>query len=86
MTDASDLPCPLPLHRIAVPALGPPRPLTLPAGATVWHVTRYEEVRKVLTDPRFTRVGVFGAGAEDVDEIARRWAVLNGKARREAAE
>jgi cytochrome P450 len=57
-------PHPLPLHRIVAPPLGPPRPLTLPAGAQVWHVTRYEDVRRVLTDPRFTRAGIFGSGAD----------------------
>jgi cytochrome P450 len=68
--DASAVPHPLPLHRIAVPSGGPPRPLTLPAGARVWHVTRYQDVRTVLTDPRFTRVGVFGDGSADVIETA----------------
>jgi cytochrome P450 len=65
--DAPDVPSPppLPLHRIAAPPLGPPRPLELPAGAPVWHVTRYEDVRRVLTDPRFTRDGIFGAGSDE---------------------
>jgi cytochrome P450 len=58
-------PHPLPLHRIVAPSPGPPRPLTLPAGAPVWHVTRYEDVRTVLTDPRFTRAGIFGTGADE---------------------
>lgn len=66
--DAPDSSESLPLHRIAAPALGPPRPLTLPAGARVWQVSRYQDVRTVLTDPRFTRVGIFGAGATDIIE------------------
>jgi cytochrome P450 len=64
------MPLPLPLHRIGVPAGGPPRPLTLPAGAQVWHVTTYRDVRTVLTDPRFTRTGIFGDGSTDVIETA----------------
>jgi cytochrome P450 len=67
-SDAPNPPSPLPLHRIAAPSLGPPRPLTLPAGAQVWHVTTYAEVWTVLTDPRFTRVGILGVGTTDVIE------------------
>lgn len=71
MTHTSeDAPTPLPLHRIPAPALGPPRPLTLPAGAQVWHVTRYQDVRTVLTDPRFTRAGIFGAGDAEIIETS----------------
>jgi cytochrome P450 len=50
--------------------VGPPRPLTLPAGAQAWHVTRYQDVRTVLTDPRFTRVGIFGAGDTEIIETS----------------
>lgn len=65
--DTPDVPSPhpLPLHRIVAPTLGPPRPSVLPAGAPVWHVTRYEDVRRVLTDPRFTRDGIFGSETDD---------------------
>jgi cytochrome P450 len=68
--DAPDTPGPLPLHRIPVPAGGPPRTLALPAGAQVWHVTRYQDVRTVLTDPRFTRTGIFGAGDTEIIETS----------------
>jgi cytochrome P450 len=36
------------------------------AGDTVWLVTRYDEVRTVLNDPRFSRSGVVGPGAPRV--------------------
>jgi cytochrome P450 len=36
------------------------------AGDTVWLVTRYDEVRLVLNDPRFGRSGVVGPGAPRV--------------------
>jgi cytochrome P450 len=53
-----------------VPASEPPKPLTLPAGAQVWHVTRYQDVRTVLTDPQFTRTGIFGAGDTEIIETS----------------
>jgi cytochrome P450 len=33
-------------------------------------VTRYEDVRTVLTDPRFTRAGIFGAGDTEIIETS----------------
>lgn len=37
-----------------------------PAGDLVWLVTRYDEVRLVLSDPRFSRAGVVAPGAPRV--------------------
>ncbi|MFF4082595.1 cytochrome P450 [Streptomyces sp. NPDC001777] len=44
-----------PLHRLASAAPGPPRRTRLPDGTPVWHFTRYDHVRQVLADGRFTR-------------------------------
>nr|BFD90990.1 cytochrome P450 [Kitasatospora sp. Xyl93] len=43
-----------PLHRIASPECGP-RLTALPDGTPMWLVTRYDDVRQVLTDARFGR-------------------------------
>ncbi|MFI9625935.1 cytochrome P450 [Streptomyces sp. NPDC052042] len=53
--DATTGPPTLPLHRLGFDPPGPPRPVALPDGTRAWHVTRYADVRKVLTDPRFGR-------------------------------
>lgn len=53
-TDSTSRPL-CPMHRIAFPESGPPRPGTLATGTPVWLVTRYAEVRQVLMDPRFDR-------------------------------
>ncbi|SFX79777.1 cytochrome P450 (plasmid) [Streptomyces atratus] len=45
----------LPLHRLTFAAPGPPRHTTLPGGSPAWHFTRYDDVRQVLADDRFTR-------------------------------
>ncbi|MFF9349400.1 cytochrome P450 [Streptomyces sp. NPDC014734] len=44
-----------PLHRSDFEPSGPPRPVELPDGTRAWRVSRYHDVRKVLTDPRFGR-------------------------------
>ncbi|MEV7770710.1 cytochrome P450 [Kitasatospora sp. NPDC086791] len=58
-----------PLHRLPVSPALPPRPTTLPDGTPAWLVTRYQDVRQVLGDPRITRadlhdVGTAGATAD----------------------
>ncbi|MGW2250058.1 cytochrome P450 [Kitasatospora sp. NPDC001660] len=58
-----------PLHRLPFAPARAPRPTTLADGTPAWLVTRYHDVRKVLTDPRFTRddlhaVGTGGGNAE----------------------
>ncbi|MEE1782963.1 cytochrome P450 [Streptomyces sp. SP17BM10] len=58
-----------PLHRLPFAPARPPRPTTLADGTPAWLVTLYHDVRKVLTDARFTRddlhaVGNGGGNAE----------------------
>lgn len=45
----------VPLHRVKFAENGPPRRSTLYNGTPMWLVTRYEDVRTVLTDSRFKR-------------------------------
>ncbi|MFF3952125.1 cytochrome P450 [Streptomyces sp. NPDC001890] len=45
----------LPLHRLVFAAPGPPRRTALPGGSPAWHFTRYDDVRQVLAEDRFTR-------------------------------
>ncbi|MEU6014828.1 cytochrome P450 [Streptomyces sp. NPDC047515] len=54
----------LPLHRLGFDPPGPPRPVDLPDGTRVWLVSRYEDVRKVLTDTRFGRAGLHTPDAQ----------------------
>ncbi|MFI9782913.1 cytochrome P450 [Kitasatospora sp. NPDC051984] len=44
-----------PLHALDLPESAPPRSATLRDGSAAWVVTRYHEVRQVLTDPRLVR-------------------------------
>ncbi|MFB7915590.1 cytochrome P450 [Streptomyces sp. NPDC056061] len=52
VTAVSPLP---PLHRSQFEPSGPPEPVVLPDGTRAWRVSRYPDVRKVLTDARFGR-------------------------------
>ncbi|GHJ41033.1 cytochrome P450 [Streptomyces sp. TS71-3] len=52
-----------PLHRVSFPAAAPPRPVTLPNSTPAWLVTRYQDVRRVLTDPRFGRAELYADDA-----------------------
>ncbi|WP_405719995.1 cytochrome P450 [Streptomyces sp. NBC_00046] len=47
-----------PLHRLDFDPPGPPRPVALPDGTPAWLVSRYADVRTVLTDARFGRAGL----------------------------
>ncbi|MEL5955018.1 cytochrome P450 [Streptomyces sp. CLV115] len=47
-----------PLHRLEFEPPGPPRPVALPDGTAAWLVSRYADVRMVLTDSRFGRAGL----------------------------
>ncbi|MET9921640.1 cytochrome P450 [Streptomyces sp. NPDC006435] len=53
----------LPLHRLAFDPPGPPRPVELPDGGPAWLVSRYADVRKVLTDSRFGRAALHSPDA-----------------------
>ncbi|MFI7104057.1 cytochrome P450 [Streptomyces sp. NPDC050161] len=53
----------VPMHCLKLPEPGPPRRTTLPNGTPVWLITRYGDVRKVLTDARFTRSLLFAPDA-----------------------
>ncbi|WP_326820298.1 cytochrome P450 [Streptosporangium sp. NBC_01756] len=46
-----------------VPEVGPVRPYTLPSGEEGYLVTRYEDARRVLTDPVFSRAATLESGA-----------------------
>ncbi|GHH84554.1 cytochrome P450 [Streptomyces sulfonofaciens] len=48
-----------PLHRLEFAAAARPRPVSRPDGGTAWLVTRYKDVRQVLTDPRFSRAQLY---------------------------
>lgn len=52
-----------PLHRLSFGPAGPPRLVDLPDGTQAWMVSRYADVRKVLTDSRFGRAGLHTADA-----------------------
>ncbi|MGW1179231.1 cytochrome P450 [Kitasatospora sp. NPDC002543] len=58
----------VPLHRIAFQASGPPRFTELPDGTPVWLVTRYDDVRQVLTDARFGRSPLHAPDAAPVTD------------------
>ncbi|MEU8517946.1 cytochrome P450 [Kitasatospora sp. NPDC048722] len=63
MTSAAAGPALPPLHRLPFAPALPPRPTTLADGTPAWLVTRYRDVRKVLTDARFTRDGLHAVGS-----------------------
>ncbi|MEO3796163.1 cytochrome P450 [Nonomuraea sp. B10E15] len=50
---------------------GAPTRITLPSGDPAWLATRYEDVRVVLADPRFSREAITAPGAPKVFPIAR---------------
>ncbi|MFC4007197.1 cytochrome P450 [Nonomuraea purpurea] len=50
---------------------GPATRITLPSGDPAWLVTRYEDVRTVLADPRFSREAITAPGAPKVFPIAK---------------
>ncbi|MEU5288327.1 cytochrome P450 [Streptomyces sp. CA-278952] len=56
-------PAPEPMHRLFFDEPGPPRPAELPGGSPAWLVSRYEDVRQVLSDPRFGRAQLYAPDA-----------------------
>ncbi|MFE1362921.1 cytochrome P450 [Streptomyces anulatus] len=60
---------PEPMHRLFFEECGPPRPAELPGGGPAWLVSRYEDVRQVLSDPRFGRAQLYGPGAPPLSDV-----------------
>ncbi|MFH8873493.1 cytochrome P450 [Streptomyces griseus] len=56
-------PAPVPMHRLFFEEPGPPRPAELPGGDPAWLVSRYADVRQVLSDPRFGRARLYAPEA-----------------------
>lgn len=69
MTAESAPPAPVPLHRLHFDAPGPPRLDEPPGGAPVWLVSRYADVRQVLSDPRFGRARLFTPEAPPLSDV-----------------
>ncbi|MFF2697179.1 cytochrome P450 [Streptomyces cyaneofuscatus] len=65
-TDPSPL---APLHRLHFEEPGPPRLGELPGGAPAWLVSRYADVRQVLSDPRFGRSRLYAADAPALSDV-----------------
>lgn len=65
-TDPSSL---VPLHRLHFEEPGPPRLGELPGGAPAWLVSRYADVRQVLSDPRFGRSRLYAADAPALSDV-----------------
>ncbi|MGW2253932.1 cytochrome P450 [Kitasatospora sp. NPDC001660] len=59
-----------PLHRLEPAAYGPPRLTALPNGTPAWLVTRYHDVRHVLTDPAFGRATLFAPDAPPLGSVS----------------
>lgn len=62
-------PAPEPMHRLFFEECGPPRPAELPGGGPAWLVSRYEDVRHVLSDPRFGRAQLYVPGAPPLSDV-----------------
>ncbi|WP_411080222.1 cytochrome P450 [Streptomyces sp. cmx-18-6] len=58
-----------PLHRLPFEEPGPPRLGELPGGAPAWLVSRYADVRQVLSDPRFGRAQLYAADAPPLSDV-----------------
>ncbi len=52
-------------------ATDPVAEITLPSGDRAWLITRYEDVRRVLADPRFSREAITAPGAPRLLPIAK---------------
>ncbi|MEV7025919.1 cytochrome P450 [Kitasatospora sp. NPDC093558] len=60
----------LPLHHSKPAEFGPPRPTPLANGTPAWLVTRYHDVRHVLTDPAFGRAALFAPDAPPLGSVS----------------
>ncbi|MEU8516026.1 cytochrome P450 [Kitasatospora sp. NPDC048722] len=59
-----------PLHLSEPAAFGPPRLVELPNGTPAWLITRYPDVRHVLTDPAFGRAALFAPDAPPLGAVS----------------
>ncbi|OKJ35593.1 cytochrome [Streptomyces sp. CB02366] len=57
------------MHRLRFEEPGPPRTAELPGGAPAWLVSRYPDVRQVLSDPRFGRAGLYATDAPALSDV-----------------
>ncbi|APS17938.1 cytochrome P450 [Streptomyces sp. Tue 6075] len=62
-------PSPEPMHRLRFEEPGPPSPTELPGGTPAWRVSRYADVRQVLSDPRFGRAQLYAPDAPALSDV-----------------
>ncbi|MFD3817585.1 cytochrome P450 [Streptomyces rubiginosohelvolus] len=67
-TDPTE-PAPEPMHRLRFEAPGPPCRTELPGGTPAWLVSRYADVRQVLSDPRFGRARLYAPDAPALSDV-----------------
>ncbi|MFD6201652.1 cytochrome P450 [Streptomyces rubiginosohelvolus] len=67
-TDPTE-PAPEPMHRLYFEAPGPPCRTELPGGTPAWLVSRYADVRQVLSDPRFGRARLYAPDAPALSDV-----------------
>ncbi|MEU6631621.1 cytochrome P450 [Streptomyces parvus] len=60
---------PEPMHRLRFEEPGPPSPTELPDGTPAWRVSRYADVRQVLSDPRFGRAQLYAPDAPALSDV-----------------
>ncbi|MYX01478.1 cytochrome P450 [Streptomyces sp. SID8378] len=57
------------MHRLRFEEPGPPSPTELPDGTPAWRVSRYADVRQVLSDPRFGRAQLYAPDAPALSDV-----------------
>ncbi|MGW4627277.1 cytochrome P450 [Streptomyces rubiginosohelvolus] len=67
-TDPTE-PAPEPMHRLHFEPPGPPCRTELPGGTPAWLVSRYADVRQVLSDPRFGRAQLYAPDAPALSDV-----------------
>ncbi|MFF2860731.1 cytochrome P450 [Streptomyces rubiginosohelvolus] len=67
-TDPTE-PAPEPMHRLPFEPPGPPCRTELPGGTPAWLVSRYADVRQVLSDPRFGRAQLYAPDAPALSDV-----------------
>ncbi|WP_128819123.1 cytochrome P450 [Streptomyces sp. S063] len=63
------VPPPEPMHRLRHEESGPPCRTELPGGTPAWRVSRYVDVRQVLSDPRFGRAQLYAPDAPALSDV-----------------